>query len=255
MAAIEKPLAKKAMPCAAPVRFSGIGFDDQLLHADQHQRGRKRVQRLNGEEARNTKPRWPDERIDHPAYHGPNARHRQNGGRRTVRERPVEQGEHDRLGADRPGPKHTDQRVAQADRLPVDRDEAKEKGVARIDDAGASHEQNEIAVEDLRARPPGSRPRKAARLCVACRVVAQTARRASVTHRLTVMMSGTNSASRPRQDDAADQIAEQEGDRAPYAHACVVRAKAANAGQRQANWSAANVASRRSPAPVRQPGR
>ena len=56
MAAIEMPLAKKAMPCAAPVRSSGNGFGDQLLHADQHQAGRKRVQGLDGEEAGTPSP-------------------------------------------------------------------------------------------------------------------------------------------------------------------------------------------------------
>ena len=54
----DKPLAKKASPCAAPVRHPEP-LNDQLLHADDHQAGREGVEGLDGEKARLTKAQRP----------------------------------------------------------------------------------------------------------------------------------------------------------------------------------------------------
>ena len=138
---MKKPVEKKAMPCAAPVRSSATVSPIIFCKPDEQEPGRQRMQGLHAEEARNAEAERFDQRIGDPAHDRRHACNGKHSARRDGAEDAVEDEEDSDLGDHGPGPKQAYHRVAYADPLPVDRDETEEETVAGIDDAGACYEE------------------------------------------------------------------------------------------------------------------
>ena len=142
-------VAKNAAPCAAPVRssatVSAIIFwmpisispvDRRAAPGRRRSRARRASGQISGKAIQRTIAATPTIAA---------------WWRRNRPKTPRKNHEHADLRNHRECPEEADQRIAEADRLPVDRDESVHEAVAAVDQAGAGHEQHEVAVEQLGA--------------------------------------------------------------------------------------------------------